>query len=191
VVRRFHAEGYGRRIAEMARVRKGLDLLRRISTISDASPTGATGWPAIVCRSPTLPVRAHHSAVDYIGDVPWADFSVRQSVVPTPQIHTSYRPLLTDSVRACRHRSPIRISISNFAFFLNPSARTDIHSTSPVAKGHWEKVADRPDEGSSARAKRREHSPLANKEPTPRLRATLSHHCGRDEGKTVAAADPL
>jgi glutathione S-transferase len=46
-----------------------------------------------------LAAAAHLSAVDYFGDVPWADFPVAKSWYQRVKSRPSFRPLLTDTIR--------------------------------------------------------------------------------------------
>ena len=46
-----------------------------------------------------LAAAAHISAVDYFGDIPWADYPVAKSWYQRMKSRPSFRPLLADTVR--------------------------------------------------------------------------------------------
>jgi glutathione S-transferase len=99
VIRRFMPRERGGGSPEMTRVRKGLDLLKAhldyVGRLADRR-----NWLAGDNLSlADLAAAAHLSAIDYIGDVPWADFPSAKAWFQRLKSRPSYRSLLTDSVR--------------------------------------------------------------------------------------------
>lgn len=99
VIRRFMPREVGGGSPEMPRVRKGLDLLKAhldyIGRLADRR-----NWLAGDDLSlADLAGAAHLSAIDYIGDVPWADFPSAKAWFQRLKSRPSFRPLLADSVR--------------------------------------------------------------------------------------------
>lgn len=99
VIRRFMPREAGGGSPEMPRVRKGLDLLKAhldyIGRLADRR-----NWLAGDNLSlADLAGAAHLSAIDYIGDVPWADFPSAKAWFQRLKSRPSFRPLLADSVR--------------------------------------------------------------------------------------------
>src|SRR5262245_48074051 len=99
VIRRFMPRELGGGSPEMTRVRKGLDLLKAhldyIGRVADRRNWLAGNDLSLA----DLAGAAHLSAIDYIGDVPWADFPSAKAWFQRLKSRPSYRPLLTDSVR--------------------------------------------------------------------------------------------
>jgi len=99
VIRRFMPRELGGGSPEMTRVRKGLDLLKAhldyVGRLADRR-----NWLAGDNLSlGDLAAAAHLSAIDYIGDVPWADFPSAKAWFQRLKSRPSIRPLLADSVR--------------------------------------------------------------------------------------------
>jgi glutathione S-transferase len=99
VIRRFMSRELGGGSPEMTRVRKGLDLLKAhldyVGRLADRR-----NWLAGDNLSlADLAAAAHLSAIDYIGDVPWADFPSAKAWFQRLKSRPSFRSLLTDSVR--------------------------------------------------------------------------------------------
>ncbi|MGE3874160.1 MAG: glutathione S-transferase family protein [Parvibaculaceae bacterium] len=99
VIRRFMAREQGGGSPEMTRVRKGLDLIKAhldyVGRLADRR-----NWLAGDNLSlADLAAAAHLSAIDYIGDVPWADFPSAKAWFQRLKSRPSFRTLLTDSVR--------------------------------------------------------------------------------------------
>jgi glutathione S-transferase len=99
VIRRFMPRELGGGSPEMTRVRKGLDLLKAhldyVGRLADRR-----NWLAGDNLSlADLAAAAHLSAIDYIGDVPWADFPSAMAWFQRLKSRPSFRSLLTDTVR--------------------------------------------------------------------------------------------
>src|SRR5262245_48992962 len=106
VIRRFMPRELGGGSPEMTRVRKGLDLLKAhldyVGRLADRR-----NWLAGDNLSlADLAAAAHLSAIDYIGDVPWADFPSSQAWFQRLKSRPSFRSLLTDSVRGIPASAP-------------------------------------------------------------------------------------
>lgn len=99
VVRRFMPREQGGGSPEMTRVRKGLDLLKAHLDYIGRLADGRNWLAGDELSLADLAGAAHLSAVDYIGDVPWADFPSAKAWFQRLKSRPSYRPLLTDSVR--------------------------------------------------------------------------------------------
>lgn len=99
VVRRFMARDQGGGSPEMTRVRKGLDLLKAHLDYIGRLADGRNWLAGDHLSLADLAGAAHLSAIDYIGDVPWADFPSAKAWFQRLKSRPSYRPLLTDSVR--------------------------------------------------------------------------------------------
>ena len=99
VIRRFMPRESGGGSPEMARVRKGLDRLKAhldyIGALADRR-----NWLAGDDLSlADLAAAAHLSAIDYLGDVPWADFPSRQGAGTS--VSSRGRPSGRCSATAC------------------------------------------------------------------------------------------
>lgn len=99
VIRRFMPREQGGGSPEMTRVRKGFDLIKAhldyVGRLADRR-----NWLAGDNLSlADLAAAAHLSAIDYIGDVPWADFPSAKAWFQRLKSRPSFRTLLTDSVR--------------------------------------------------------------------------------------------
>lgn len=99
VVRRFMPRDLGGGSPEMARVRKGLDLLKAHLDYIGRLADGRNWLAGDHLSLADLAGAAHLSAIDYIGDVPWADFPSAKAWFQRLKSRPSFRPLLTDSVR--------------------------------------------------------------------------------------------
>jgi glutathione S-transferase len=99
VVRRFMPREQGGGSPEMTRVRKGLDLLKAHLDYVGKLADGRNWLAGDHLSLADLAGAAHLSALDYIGDVPWADFPSAKAWFQRLKSRPSYRPLLTDSVR--------------------------------------------------------------------------------------------
>jgi glutathione S-transferase len=99
VVRRFMPRDQGGGSPEMARVRKGLDLLKAHLDYIGRLADGRNWLAGDHLSLADLACAAHLSAIDYIGDVPWADFPSAKAWFQRLKSRPSFRPLLTDSVR--------------------------------------------------------------------------------------------
>jgi glutathione S-transferase len=99
VVRRFMPRDLGGGSPEMARVRKGLDLLKAHLDYVGRLADGRNWLAGDHLSLADLACAAHLSAIDYIGDVPWADFPSAKVWFQRLKSRPSFRPLLTDSVR--------------------------------------------------------------------------------------------
>lgn len=99
VVRRFMPREQGGGSPEMTRVRKGLDLLKAHLDYVGRLADGRNWLAGDHLSLADLAGAAHLSAIDYIGDVPWADFPSAKAWFQRLKSRPSYRPLLADSVR--------------------------------------------------------------------------------------------
>jgi glutathione S-transferase len=99
VIRRFMSRDQGGGSPEMTRVRKGLDLLKAHLDYVGRLADGRNWLAGDSLSLADLAAAAHFSAIDYIGDVPWADFPSAKAWFQRLKSRPSYRPLLTDSVR--------------------------------------------------------------------------------------------
>ncbi len=99
VVRRFMPRDLGGGSPEMTRVRKGLELLKAHLDYIGRLADGRNWLAGDHLSLADLAGAAHLSAIDYIGDVPWADFPSAKAWFQRLKSRPSYRPLLSDSVR--------------------------------------------------------------------------------------------
>lgn len=99
VVRRFMPKEQGGGSPEMTRVRKGLDLLKAHLDYVGRLADGRNWLAGDHLSLADLAGAAHLSAIDYIGDVPWADFPSAKAWFQRLKSRPCYRPLLADSVR--------------------------------------------------------------------------------------------
>jgi glutathione S-transferase len=99
VIRRFMTRELGGGSPEMTRVRKGLDLLKAHLDYLGRLADGRNWLAGDNLSLADLAGAAHLSAIDYIGDVPWADFPSAKAWFQRLKSRPSYRPLLADSVR--------------------------------------------------------------------------------------------
>ena len=99
VVRRFMPRESGGGSPETARVRKGAERLKEhlayLGSLADRR-----NWLAGERLSlADLAAAAHLSAIDYLGDVPWADFPRAKQWYQRLKSRPSFRTLLSDSIR--------------------------------------------------------------------------------------------
>jgi glutathione S-transferase len=80
-------------------VRKALDLLKAHLDYIGRLADGRNWLAGDNLSLADLAGAAHLSAIDYIGDVPWADFPSAKAWFQRLKSRPSFRPLLTDSVR--------------------------------------------------------------------------------------------
>ena len=105
MIRRFLPRENGGGGPDMGRVRQAdRSGCANISTISAILPTTAPGLPATSLSLADLAAAAHVSAVDYFGDVPWADYPAAKSWYQRIKSRPSFRPLLADTVRGMAPR---------------------------------------------------------------------------------------
>ena len=99
IVRRFLAREAGGGAPDMARVRPALSRLRgHLDYIGQLADQRA--WLAGAELSlADLAAAAHLSAVDFTGDIPWADYPVAKAWYQRIKSRPSFRPLLADSIR--------------------------------------------------------------------------------------------
>ena len=99
VIRRFLPREAGGGGMDMARVRQAMARIRfhldYIGHLADHRTWLAGDQLSIA----DLAAAAHISAVDYLGDIPWADFPVAKSWYQRMKSRPSFRPLLADTVR--------------------------------------------------------------------------------------------
>jgi glutathione S-transferase len=98
VIRRFLPRAAGGGAPDMSRIRHGLSLLRGhldyIAALADARPFLA--GPDLSMAD--LAAAAHLSAIDYLGDIPWADHSGAKSWYQRLKSRPSFRSLLADQL---------------------------------------------------------------------------------------------
>lgn len=99
VIRRFMTREQGGGSPEMTRVRRGLDLLKSHLDYVGRLADGRNWLAGDHLSLADLAAAAHLSAIDYIGDVPWADFPSAKAWFQRLKSRPSFRPLLADSVR--------------------------------------------------------------------------------------------
>ncbi len=99
VIRRFMQREQGGGSPEMTRVRRGLDLLKSHLDYVGKLADGRNWLAGDHLSLADLAAAAHLSAIDYIGDVPWADFPSAKAWFQRLKSRPSFRPLLADSVR--------------------------------------------------------------------------------------------
>lgn len=99
VIRRFLPREAGGGGMDMARVRQAMARIRfhldYIGHLADHRTWLAGDQLSLA----DLAAAAHISAVDYFGDIPWADFPVAKSWYQRMKSRPSFRPLLADTVR--------------------------------------------------------------------------------------------
>lgn len=99
VIRRFLPRESGGGGMDMARVRQAMVRIRfhldYIGHLADHRTWLAGDQLSLA----DLAAAAHISAVDYFGDIPWADFPVAKSWYQRMKSRPSFRPLLADTVR--------------------------------------------------------------------------------------------
>ena len=99
IIRRFMTRETGGGAPDMARVRYGLSRLRDhldyVGTLVDHRSWLAGEDLSIADFS----AAAHLSVIDYLGDVPWADFPMAKSWYQRIKSRPSFRPLLSDTLR--------------------------------------------------------------------------------------------
>jgi glutathione S-transferase len=99
VIRRFMAREQGGGSPEMTRMRRGLDSLKSHLDYVGRLADGRNWLAGDHLSLADLAAAAHLSAIDYIGDVPWADFPSAKAWFQRLKSRPSFRPLLADSVR--------------------------------------------------------------------------------------------
>ncbi|MBC8035833.1 MAG: glutathione S-transferase family protein [Rhizobiales bacterium] len=99
VIRRFMAHDAGGGAPDMGRVRLAMTRLRpHLVYISQLANDRA--WLAGPDLSlADLAAAAHVSVIDYLGDVPWAEYPVAKTWYQRIKSRPSFRPLLADTVR--------------------------------------------------------------------------------------------
>ena len=99
IIRRFMTRETGGGAPDMGRVRYGLSRLRDhldyIGTLADHRSWLAGERLSIA----DLSAASHLSVIDYLGDIPWADFPVAKTWYQRIKSRPSFRPLLSDAVR--------------------------------------------------------------------------------------------
>jgi glutathione S-transferase len=99
VIRRFMSRENGGGAPDMARVRKGLERLKgHLLYLGQlAEDRGWLGGSHLSIAD--LAAAGHLSAVDFVGDIPWADYPAAKAWYQRIKSRPSFRPLLSDSVR--------------------------------------------------------------------------------------------
>lgn len=99
VIRRFMRRESGGGGPDTARVRHAMALLRNhldyIGHLADRRPWLAGSHLSLA----DLAAAAHLSAIDYCGDVPWAEYPSAKSWYQRVKSRPSFRPLLADTIR--------------------------------------------------------------------------------------------
>ncbi len=99
IVRRFMSREAGGGAPDMVRFRQALAKLRHhldyIGMLAEGRSWLAGGQLSLA----DLAAAAHLSAVDYAGDIPWADYPAAKAWYQRIKSRPSFRPLLADTVR--------------------------------------------------------------------------------------------
>jgi glutathione S-transferase len=98
VIRRFVASANGSSAPQMARVRLGLQVLKSHLDYIGALAEERSWLAGDDLSLADLAAAAHLSAIDYLGDVPWADHPVAQMWYQRIKSRPSFRVLLSDTV---------------------------------------------------------------------------------------------
>jgi glutathione S-transferase len=98
VIRRFVAAPSGTSAPSMARVRQGLLVLKAHLDYIGALAEDRSWLAGEDLSLADLAAAAHLSAIDYLGDVPWAEHPVAQMWYQRIKSRPSFRVLLTDTV---------------------------------------------------------------------------------------------
>jgi glutathione S-transferase len=98
VIRRFVASPTGSSSPQMARVRQGLAVLKPHLDYIGALVEQRSWLAGDDLSLADLAAAAHLSAIDYLGDVPWAEHSVAQTWYQRIKSRPSFRVLLADTV---------------------------------------------------------------------------------------------
>jgi glutathione S-transferase len=99
IVRRFMTSEQGGGSPDMTRVRKGLELIKAHLDYVGRLADGRNWLAGDHLSLADLAAAAHLSAVDFAGDVPWADFPAAKAWYQRLKSRPSFRPLLADTVR--------------------------------------------------------------------------------------------
>lgn len=98
VIRRFVAGPTGSSAPQMARVRQGLQILKSHLDYISALAEERSWLAGDDLSLADLAAAAHISAIDYLGDVPWAEHPVAQIWYQRIKSRPSFRVLLGDTV---------------------------------------------------------------------------------------------
>jgi glutathione S-transferase len=98
VIRRFVSSATGSSSPNMPRMRTGLQMLKPHLDYIGALSEERSWLAGDDLSLADLAAAAHVSAIDYLGDVPWADFPVVQSWYQRIKSRPSFRALLGDTV---------------------------------------------------------------------------------------------
>jgi glutathione S-transferase len=98
VIRRFVASSTGASAPQMARVRQGLQVLKSHLDYIGALSEERSWLGGDDLSLADLAAAAHISAIDYLGDVPWAEHPVAQSWYQRIKSRPSFRVLLGDTI---------------------------------------------------------------------------------------------
>jgi glutathione S-transferase len=98
VIRRFVASAAGSSAPQMARVRQGLQILKAHLDYIGALAEQNSWLAGDELSLADLAAAAHISAIDYLGDVPWAEHPVAQMWYQRIKSRPSFRVLLGDTV---------------------------------------------------------------------------------------------
>lgn len=98
VIRRFVASTNGSGAPAMGRVRQGLQTMRRHLDYISALSEQRTWLAGDELSLADLAAAAHISAIDYLGDVPWAEHPIAQTWYQRIKSRPSFRALLADTI---------------------------------------------------------------------------------------------
>jgi len=98
VIRRFVASSTGSSSPNMGRVRQGLSVLKAHLDYIGALAEERSWLAGDHMSLADLAAAAHLSAIDYLGDVPWAEHPVAQMWYQRIKSRPSFRVLLSDTV---------------------------------------------------------------------------------------------
>jgi glutathione S-transferase len=98
VIRRFVASSTGSSAPQMARVRQGLSVLKSHLDYIGALAEQRSWLGGDELSLADLAAAAHLSAIDYLGDIAWAENPVAQSWYQRIKSRPSFRVLLADTV---------------------------------------------------------------------------------------------
>jgi glutathione S-transferase len=98
VIRRFVASATGSSAPQMARVRQGLGVLKSHLDYIGALAEQRSWLAGDDLSLADLAAAAHLSAIDYLGDVPWAEHPVAQMWYQRIKSRPSFRVLLADTI---------------------------------------------------------------------------------------------
>ena len=99
IIRRFMTPEQGGGSPDMTRVRKALEMIKAHLDYIGRLADGRNWLAGDNLSLADLAGAAHLSAIDFAGDVPWADFPAAKAWFQRLKSRPSFRPLLADTVR--------------------------------------------------------------------------------------------